>query len=61
MYVCICAALILFKKLMKFLFPRLVLETFLFAVILSTFTTVPCLCLLGPNIKAWLRVFSRNG
>ncbi|CAK7297174.1 Phosphatidylinositol-glycan biosynthesis class F protein [Vulpes lagopus] len=39
----------------------LVLETFLFAVILSTFTTVPCLCLLGPNIKAWLRVFSRNG
>lgn len=40
---------------------ELVLETFLFAVILSTFTTVPCLCLLGPNIKAWLRVFSRNG
>ncbi|KAM5292505.1 phosphatidylinositol-glycan biosynthesis class F protein [Ctenodactylus gundi] len=38
-----------------------VLETFLFAVILSTFTTVPCLCLLGPNLKAWLRVFSRNG
>ncbi|XP_058990541.1 phosphatidylinositol-glycan biosynthesis class F protein isoform X3 [Mustela lutreola] len=40
---------------------ELVLETFLFAVTLSTFTTVPCLCLLGPNIKAWLRVFSRNG
>ncbi|XP_012582926.1 PREDICTED: phosphatidylinositol-glycan biosynthesis class F protein isoform X2 [Condylura cristata] len=40
---------------------ELVLETFLFAVVLSTFTTVPCLCLLGPNIKAWLRVFSRNG
>ncbi|KAM6220174.1 phosphatidylinositol-glycan biosynthesis class F protein isoform 2-T2 [Rhynchocyon petersi] len=40
---------------------ELVLETFLFAVILSTFTTVPCLCLLGPNIRAWLRVFSRNG
>ncbi|XP_028748617.1 phosphatidylinositol-glycan biosynthesis class F protein isoform X2 [Peromyscus leucopus] len=40
---------------------ELVLETFLFAVILSTFTTVPCLCLLGPNLKAWLRVFSRNG
>ncbi|XP_060043521.1 phosphatidylinositol-glycan biosynthesis class F protein isoform X2 [Erinaceus europaeus] len=40
---------------------ELVLETFSFAVILSTFTTVPCLCLLGPNIKAWLRVFSRNG
>ncbi|XP_058523972.1 phosphatidylinositol-glycan biosynthesis class F protein isoform X3 [Ochotona princeps] len=40
---------------------ELVLETFLFAVILSTFTTLPCLCLLGPNLKAWLRVFSRNG
>ncbi|XP_002757841.2 GPI ethanolamine phosphate transferase, stabilizing subunit isoform X3 [Callithrix jacchus] len=40
---------------------ELALETFLFAVILSTFTTVPCLCLLGPNLKAWLRVFSRNG
>ncbi|XP_076798524.1 GPI ethanolamine phosphate transferase, stabilizing subunit isoform X1 [Arvicanthis niloticus] len=40
---------------------ELVLETFLFAVVLSTFTTVPCLCLLGPNLKAWLRVFSRNG
>ncbi|XP_058134481.1 phosphatidylinositol-glycan biosynthesis class F protein isoform X1 [Dasypus novemcinctus] len=40
---------------------ELVLETFLFAVILSTFTTIPCLCLLGPNTKAWLRVFSRNG
>uniref|UniRef100_A0A2K6FZT4 Phosphatidylinositol glycan anchor biosynthesis class F n=1 Tax=Propithecus coquereli TaxID=379532 RepID=A0A2K6FZT4_PROCO len=40
---------------------ELVLETFLFAVILSTFTTIPCLCLLGPNLKAWLRAFSRNG
>uniref|UniRef100_A0A2I3GKF9 Phosphatidylinositol glycan anchor biosynthesis class F n=1 Tax=Nomascus leucogenys TaxID=61853 RepID=A0A2I3GKF9_NOMLE len=40
---------------------ELALETFLFAVILSTFTIVPCLCLLGPNLKAWLRVFSRNG
>ncbi|XP_052042475.1 phosphatidylinositol-glycan biosynthesis class F protein isoform X2 [Apodemus sylvaticus] len=40
---------------------ELVLETFLFAVVLSAFTTVPCLCLLGPNLKAWLRVFSRNG
>uniref|UniRef100_F7ESW7 Phosphatidylinositol glycan anchor biosynthesis class F n=1 Tax=Monodelphis domestica TaxID=13616 RepID=F7ESW7_MONDO len=40
---------------------ELMLETFLFAVILSTFTTLPCLCLLGPNIKAWLRVFTRNG
>lgn len=60
MYVCMFVPLTLFKKLM-FSFCRLVLETFLFAVILSTFTTVPCLCLLGPNIKAWLRVFSRNG
>nr|XP_055099676.1 phosphatidylinositol-glycan biosynthesis class F protein isoform X2 [Symphalangus syndactylus] len=40
---------------------ELALETFLFALILSAFTTVPCLCLLGPNLKAWLRVFSRNG
>ncbi|XP_074061328.1 phosphatidylinositol-glycan biosynthesis class F protein [Macrotis lagotis] len=40
---------------------ELMLETFLFAVILSTFTTLPCLCLLGPNIKAWLRVFTKNG
>ncbi|XP_060025889.1 phosphatidylinositol-glycan biosynthesis class F protein isoform X1 [Lagenorhynchus albirostris] len=40
---------------------ELALETFLLAVTLSTFTTVPCLCLLGPNFKAWLRVFSRNG
>jgi phosphatidylinositol glycan class F len=31
---------------------ELALETFLFAVILCTFTTVPCLCLLGPNLKA---------
>ncbi|XP_017910680.1 PREDICTED: phosphatidylinositol-glycan biosynthesis class F protein isoform X1 [Capra hircus] len=40
---------------------ELALETFSLAVILSTFTTVPCLCLLGPNLKAWLRIFSRNG
>uniref|UniRef100_A0A8C2UGF5 Phosphatidylinositol glycan anchor biosynthesis class F n=1 Tax=Chinchilla lanigera TaxID=34839 RepID=A0A8C2UGF5_CHILA len=40
---------------------ELALETFLFAVILSTFTTVPCLCLLGPILKAQLRVFSKNG
>ncbi|KAF3830965.1 hypothetical protein GH733_002203, partial [Mirounga leonina] len=40
---------------------ELVLETFLFAIILSTFTTLSCLCLLGPNIKACIRVFSRNG
>lgn len=58
---CICAPLTLYKKLTKNFFSRLVLETFLLAVLLSTFTTVPCLCLLGPNIKAWLRVFSRNG
>ncbi|XP_062980028.1 phosphatidylinositol-glycan biosynthesis class F protein [Elgaria multicarinata webbii] len=38
-----------------------VLETFLFAVLLSTFTTLHCLCLLGPNIQMWLRVFSKNG
>ncbi|XP_014375940.1 phosphatidylinositol-glycan biosynthesis class F protein isoform X1 [Alligator sinensis] len=38
-----------------------VLETFLFAVLLSTFTTLNCLCMLGPNIQAWIRVFSKNG
>ncbi|NXR19714.1 PIGF protein, partial [Cinclus mexicanus] len=38
-----------------------VTETFLFAVLLSTFTTLQCLCLLGPNIQAWIRVFSKNG
>ncbi|XP_015267346.1 PREDICTED: phosphatidylinositol-glycan biosynthesis class F protein isoform X2 [Gekko japonicus] len=38
-----------------------VLETFLFAVLLSTFTTLHCLCLLGPNFQVWLRVFSKNG
>ncbi|KAM8810210.1 phosphatidylinositol-glycan biosynthesis class F protein [Eudromia elegans] len=38
-----------------------VTETFLFAVQLSTFTTLPCLCILGPNIQAWIRVFSKNG
>ncbi|KFQ18722.1 PREDICTED: phosphatidylinositol-glycan biosynthesis class F protein [Merops nubicus] len=38
-----------------------VAETFLFAVLLSTFTTLQCLCMLGPNIQAWLRVFSKNG
>uniref|UniRef100_A0A8C8RXZ9 Phosphatidylinositol glycan anchor biosynthesis class F n=1 Tax=Pelusios castaneus TaxID=367368 RepID=A0A8C8RXZ9_9SAUR len=40
---------------------RSVLETFLFAVLLSTFTTLQCLCMLGPNIQAWIRVFSKNG
>lgn len=38
-----------------------VLETFLFAVLLSTFTTLHCLCLLGPNVQVWLKVFSKNG
>ncbi|XP_027761072.1 phosphatidylinositol-glycan biosynthesis class F protein isoform X2 [Empidonax traillii] len=38
-----------------------VTETFLFAVLLSTFTTLQCLCILGPNIQAWIRVFSKNG
>lgn len=37
------------------------LETFLFAVLLSTFTTLRCLCLLGPSLHAWIRVFSKNG
>ncbi|RXN01752.1 Phosphatidylinositol-glycan biosynthesis class F protein [Acipenser ruthenus] len=36
-------------------------ETFSFAVLLSTFTTLRCLCILGPNVQAWIRVFSRNG
>nr|XP_033792654.1 phosphatidylinositol-glycan biosynthesis class F protein isoform X1 [Geotrypetes seraphini]XP_033792655.1 phosphatidylinositol-glycan biosynthesis class F protein isoform X1 [Geotrypetes seraphini] len=38
-----------------------VLETFLFAVLLSTFTTLRCLCLLGLNLQVWIRVFSKNG
>ncbi|XP_069464541.1 phosphatidylinositol-glycan biosynthesis class F protein [Ambystoma mexicanum] len=40
---------------------ELILETFSFAVLLSTFTTLRCLCMLGPNFPAWIRVFSRNG
>ncbi|KAM8945350.1 GPI ethanolamine phosphate transferase, stabilizing subunit [Pelodytes ibericus] len=36
-------------------------ETFLFAVLLSSFTTSRCLCILGPNFHAWVRVFSRDG
>lgn len=36
-------------------------ETFLFAVLLSTFTTFRCLCVRGPNVQAWIRVFSKNG
>ncbi|XP_078505792.1 GPI ethanolamine phosphate transferase, stabilizing subunit [Lissotriton helveticus] len=38
-----------------------ILETFSFAVLLSTFTTLRCLCMLGPNFSAWIRVFSKNG
>ncbi|KAM9315785.1 phosphatidylinositol-glycan biosynthesis class F protein [Gastrophryne carolinensis] len=38
-----------------------VVETFLFAVLLSSFTTARCLCILGPNFHAWVRVFSRDG
>ncbi|KAM9565014.1 phosphatidylinositol-glycan biosynthesis class F protein isoform 1-T2 [Guaruba guarouba] len=38
-----------------------VTETFLFSVLLSTFTTLQCLCMLGPNIQAWIRVFSKHG
>ncbi|XP_043915680.1 phosphatidylinositol-glycan biosynthesis class F protein [Protopterus annectens] len=38
-----------------------VMETFLLAVLLSTFTTLRCLYMLGPNIHAWVRVFSKNG
>ncbi|XP_078261120.1 phosphatidylinositol-glycan biosynthesis class F protein [Rhinoraja longicauda] len=36
-------------------------ETFLFAVLLSTFTTFRCLCVRGPNVQVWIRVFSKNG
>ncbi|XP_063774454.1 phosphatidylinositol-glycan biosynthesis class F protein [Pseudophryne corroboree] len=36
-------------------------ETFLFAVLLSSFTTSRCLCILGPNFHAWVRVFSKDG
>ncbi|NXX43676.1 PIGF protein, partial [Tricholaema leucomelas] len=38
-----------------------VTETFLFAVLLSSFSTLQCLCMLGPNIQAWIRVFCKNG
>ncbi|CAL1599812.1 unnamed protein product [Knipowitschia caucasica] len=37
------------------------LETFSLAVLLSSLTTVRCLCVLGPNVQAWIRVFSRHG
>ncbi|KAG8443637.1 hypothetical protein GDO86_008981 [Hymenochirus boettgeri] len=38
-----------------------VAETFLFSVLLSSFTTSRCLCVLGPNFHAWIRVFSKDG
>lgn len=37
------------------------LETFSLAVLLTTLTTLRCLCVLGPNVQAWIRVFSRHG
>ncbi|XP_076855821.1 phosphatidylinositol-glycan biosynthesis class F protein [Brachyhypopomus gauderio] len=37
------------------------LETFSLAILLSTLTTLRCLCILGPNVQAWIRVFSRDG
>ncbi|XP_057681266.1 phosphatidylinositol-glycan biosynthesis class F protein [Corythoichthys intestinalis] len=37
------------------------LETFSLAVLLSSLTTLRCLCMLGPNVQAWIRVFSRHG
>ncbi|XP_032831001.2 GPI ethanolamine phosphate transferase, stabilizing subunit [Petromyzon marinus] len=36
-------------------------ETFVFSILLTTFTALPCLCILGPNLSAWLRVFTRSG
>ena len=37
------------------------LETFSLAVLLTCLTTLRCLCVLGPNVQAWIRVFSRHG
>ncbi|XP_077482070.1 phosphatidylinositol-glycan biosynthesis class F protein [Stigmatopora argus] len=37
------------------------METFSLAVLLSSLTTLRCLCMLGPNVQAWIRVFSRHG
>ncbi|XP_035469178.2 phosphatidylinositol-glycan biosynthesis class F protein isoform X1 [Scophthalmus maximus] len=37
------------------------LETFSLAVLLTSLTTLRCLCVLGPNVQAWIRVFSRHG
>ncbi|XP_031439196.1 phosphatidylinositol-glycan biosynthesis class F protein [Clupea harengus] len=36
-------------------------ETFSLGVLLSTMTTLRCLCMMGPNVQAWIRVFSRDG
>lgn len=36
-------------------------ETFSLAVLLTSLTTLRCLCVLGPNVQAWIRVFSRHG
>lgn len=40
---------------------RSALETFSLAVLLTSLTTLRCLCVLGPNVQAWIRVFSRHG
>ncbi|KAK6301882.1 hypothetical protein J4Q44_G00279350 [Coregonus suidteri] len=37
------------------------LETFSLAVLLTSLTTLRCVCVLGPNVQAWIRVFSRHG
>ncbi|KAG7228079.1 hypothetical protein INR49_005701 [Caranx melampygus] len=37
------------------------LETFSLSVLLTSLTTLRCLCVLGPNVQAWIRVFSRHG
>lgn len=36
-------------------------ETFSLAVLLTSLTTLRCVCVLGPNVQAWIRVFSRHG
>uniref|UniRef100_A0A668B016 Phosphatidylinositol glycan anchor biosynthesis, class F n=1 Tax=Myripristis murdjan TaxID=586833 RepID=A0A668B016_9TELE len=41
--------------------PASALETFSLAVLLTSLTTLRCLCVLGPNVQAWIRVFSRHG
>lgn len=40
---------------------RFALETFSLAVLLTSLTTLRCLCVLGPSVQAWIRVFSRHG